>query len=124
MRKDLLNYIQGIAHNEGANILESNAVEDHLHLLIAVKPIQAPSDLIRIIKTNSSRWIHGNYKNLKDFSWQSGFGVFSVSESAVKKVSEYIKNQEKHHRRIPFQEELKRFLEKHKVKYDSNHYLD
>jgi len=124
MRSDLLGYIHGIAQNEGFQLIKSNAVDDHIHLLLRTKPIHAPSDIARKIKTNSSRWIHETYPDLRDFSWQNGFGVFSVSESAVKDVVAYIETQEQHHRRMPFAEEYRLFLEKHKVEYDREHYLD
>jgi len=60
-------------------ILAANAVDDHVHLLLVLKPVHTPSDLARAIKTNSSRWIHDTYRDLKDFAWQSGYGAFSVS---------------------------------------------
>jgi len=124
MRADLLGYMQGIARNEGVHVLKANAIEDHVHMLLATKPIHAPADVVRTIKTNSSSWIHKTYPDLRDFEWQSGFGVFSVSESASGDVSAYIESQERHHRRIPFAEEFRLFLEKHGVEYDPNHYLD
>ena len=124
MRGDLLAYVRGIVRNEGAQTLAANAVEDHVHLLLAVKPVQAASDLVRKIKTNTSRWIHATYPDLRDFAWQSGFGVFSVSESAVRDVAAYIRDQERHHRRMPFAEELRVFLEKHGIEYDPRHYID
>ena len=124
MRGDLLAYVRGIVRNEGAQTLAANAVEDHVHLLLAVKPVQAASDLVRKIKTNTSRWIHATYPDLRDFAWQSGFGVFSVSESAVRDVAAYIRDQERHHRRMPFAEELRLFLEKHGIEYDPRHYID
>jgi len=105
-------------------ILAANAVDDHVHLLLAVKPVHTPSGLARTIKTNSSRWIHDTYRDLKDFAWQSGYGVFSVSESAAGDVDKYIREQERHHRRMSFAEELRLILDKHGVDYDPKHYLD
>jgi putative transposase len=124
MRRDMLEYLHGIARHEGVGLLAANAVEDHVHLLLAVKPVHAPSALVRTIKTNSSRWIHETYADLDDFGWQSGFGVFSVSESAVADVVAYIRDQERHHRRMPFAQELQLFLERHGVEYDPEHFLD
>lgn len=80
--------------------------------------------MVRKIKTNSSRWVHDTYTDLRDFAWQSGFGVFSVSESAMGDVVAYIRDQARHHRRMPFAEELRLFLDKHGVDYDPGHYLD
>ena len=95
-----------------------------MHLLLNTKPIHAPSDLLKKIKANSSRWIHQTYPHLHDFAWQSGFGVFSVSESAVSDVAAYIQRQAEHHGCMTFAEELRLFLERHGVDYDPEHYLD
>ena len=124
MRGDLLGYVQGIVRNEGAHLMAVNAIEDHLHLLLAARPVHAPAELVKTIKANSSRWIHETYAQLGDFGWQSGYGIFSVSESTVGDVTAYIEKQEEHHRRMPFAEELRLFLEKHRVEYDPEHYLD
>ena len=93
-------------------------------MLLLVKPAHAPSDLVRKIKTNSSRWIYDTYANLIDFAWQNGFGVFSVSASAKDDAAAYIRDQKRHHRRMPFAEELRLFLEKHEIEHDPEHYLD
>ena len=69
MRGDLLAYVHGIVRNEAAQVLAANAVDDHVHLLLAVKPVHAPSGLVRKIKTNSSRWVHVTYADLHDFAW-------------------------------------------------------
>jgi REP element-mobilizing transposase RayT len=124
MRGDLLGYLHGIARNEGVHILSAGAVEDHVHMLLVVKPAHAPSEVVKTLKANSSRWIHETYADLGDFAWQSGFGVFSVSESATGSVITYIDRQEEHHRRVPFEQELRLFLEKHGVEHDPEHYLD
>jgi REP element-mobilizing transposase RayT len=124
MRGQLLNYMAGVAQKEGVQVRASGGVDDHVHLLLALKPIHSPSEVTKKIKANSSRWVHGKYKDLSDFGWQAGFSVFSVSQSAEARVIDYIRNQEKHHRRIPFAQELKQFLDKHEISYDPNHFLD
>jgi len=124
MRGELLRYIHGIAHNLDAQLLEANAVDDHVHMLLSLKPAHAPSDVVKKIKANSSRWLHQTYPDLQDFAWQSGFSVFSVSESLLPEVTAYIQNQEQHHKRMQFAEELRLLLEKHRVQYDPEHYLD
>jgi REP element-mobilizing transposase RayT len=124
MRSPLLSYMHGVVRNNGADIMAANAVEDHIHLRLALKPTHAPSELVKKIKANTSRWIHGTYPDLASFAWQGGFGAYSVSESATQGVIEYIQNQEQHHRRMPFAEEVRLFLEKHGIPYDPDHYLD
>ena len=124
IRDPLYSYICGIAKVENSQIIKIGGIEDHVHILAKIKPSLAPSDFTRKIKANSSKWIHGNYQNLKDFSWQAGFSCFSVSESGKNDVIRYIDKQEEHHRRMPFRDELKLFLEKHGIKFDQEHYLD
>ncbi len=124
MRDDLYGYVYGIGRNLGIRVIKAGGVDDHVHLLLSAKPIHAPADIVRDLKANSSKWIHETYPRLQDFAWQSGYGIFSVSESAVPEVVAYIEGQEEHHRRIPFAEEFKRFLERHGIEYDPEHYLD
>ena len=124
VRDDLSGYIHGIARNEGVHVLKIAVVEDHVHMLLVTQPKHSSSDIVRTIKANSSRWLHEKYPALRGVAWQSGFGVFSVSESATADVSAYIEGQEHHHHRMSFAEELKSFLEKHGVEYDPDHYLD
>jgi putative transposase len=124
MRAKLLAYLNGVARNEGITIIKANAVDDHVHMLIEIKPAQSPSEVVRKLKANSSKWIHETYPNLKGFAWQSGYSVFSVSLSALPGVVKYIENQEEHHKRLPFAEELKCFFERHQIRFDPEHYLD
>ena len=124
LRQQLFPYIRGIANNEGATIFEINGIEDHVHILAKLKPSLAPSDFARIIKCNSSSWIHETYGNMKDFAWQSGFSAFSVSGSVAHAVRNYIETQEAHHKRMSFADELRILLEKHGVEFDPEHYLD
>jgi REP-associated tyrosine transposase len=117
-------YLCGIAKAENCQIIKINGIENHIHILVSLKPSLAPSDFARKIKTNSSKWIHENYPKLRDFAWQPGFSCFSVSESTKDSVIKYIDNQEEHHKRISFQDELKIFLEKNSINFDLDHYLD
>ena len=124
VRERLCAYLCGVARNENASLLEAKAEEDHVHLLMKVKPSHAVADLVRALKANSSRWIHETFPGLRDFAWQSGYAVFSVSESAAPDVQTYIKDQARHHQSVPFEHELRSFLEKHGVEFDPDHYLD
>jgi len=124
MRDGLYGYVYGVARNLGVQVIKAGGVDDHVHLLLNVKPVHAPADLVRDLKANSSKWIHETYPRLHDFAWQRGYGIFSVSESAVPQVIAYIDRQEEHHGRVPFAEEFRRFLERHGVEFDPDHYLD
>ena len=76
------------------------------------------SDLLRVIKSKSSGWIHDNFRALEKFGWQEGYGAFSVSRSDCARVTKYIRNQAEHHRAKTFKDEFVQFLEAHEVDYD------
>jgi putative transposase len=94
---------------------------DHTHLLLGLKPNIAPSDLIGDIKTGSTNHINEQRWIGCQFSWQEGYGAFSVSHSHLDRVASYIRNQQTHHRRKSFQDEYVEFLERHCVAYDQRY---
>ena len=81
------------------------ALEDHLHLLAKLRPDRALSDVLRKLKANASGWMHRVFPRLEDFTWQRGYGAFTVSQSHVRKVSHYVARQ-KHTRRLLFEMSL------------------
>jgi REP element-mobilizing transposase RayT len=101
-KEELYRYMAGIAREEGGSLLEIGGIEDHVHLLAKFKPSIAVSDMLRLIKTNSSKWLHEEKKHAR-FGWQEGYAAFSVSESQMVAVRRYIRNQASHHRRQSFQ---------------------
>jgi REP element-mobilizing transposase RayT len=96
-------------------------MEDHVHLLVTLPPTLAIADLVRALKANSSRWAHEKWPDYAGFGWQQGYAAFSVSRSAIKDVTEYITNQEEHHRKMSFQEEFIGLLKKHDITYDERY---
>jgi len=98
-----------------------NGMPNHVHLLIGTKPTCNLSDLVRDIKANSSKWINEKQFVNGKFEWQTGFGAFTVSQSAVNNVLEYIKNQEKHHQIKTFKEEYTGFLKAYKIEYKTEY---
>jgi putative transposase len=104
----------GIARNEGIPLLIAGGMDEHIHLLLCLPSSIALSKAMVIFKANSSRWM-SDYA--RDFAWQGGYGAFSVSESNLPVVEDYIRNQEEHHRRMSFEEEFRLLLEKHGMKY-------
>jgi putative transposase len=115
----LLGYLNGIVSESGGKVLSLNAMPDHLHMLWEVPPTSSISDSMRVLKTNSSRWVHETWRNRTPFAWQTGYAAFSVSRSNVSAVANYIENQESHHRKRTFQEEFVELLVKHGIDYDS-----
>jgi REP-associated tyrosine transposase len=114
MQPRLWAYIGGIARNEGIPLLAAGGMEDHIHLLFCLPPTIPLSKAMVMFKANSSRWMSGYTKN---FAWQGGYGAFSVSESNLPAVEEYIRNQEEHHRKLSSEEEFRLLLEKHGMEY-------
>jgi len=123
LKPRLLSYVIGIARNSGSKVLSINAVEDHLHLLWELSPTWSLSDAARVLKTNSSRWVHETSKSRQTFAWQTGYGAFSVSRSNISAVAHYIEAQEQHHRRRTFEEEFIDLLVKHGIDYDPKYVL-
>ena len=97
---------------------------DHIHILLLMSKNFALCKLIEMVKKESSKWIKSQTPVLRNFYWQSGYAAFSVSESAAESVSTYIENQEAHHRKRTFQDELRELLERHKVEYDERYLWD
>jgi REP element-mobilizing transposase RayT len=120
LKPDLHAYLGGIVRNLEGQALIVNGAADHVHLLVWLPPTLAIAEALRVLKTNSSRWVHES-RGHSAFAWQAGYGAFSVSQSNVSQVTEYIRNQEKHHRRLSFKEELLAFLKKNHIAYDERY---
>lgn len=114
-------YMTGIIQNNGHKLLIINGMPDHVHILIGFRTTQALSELVQVVKRDSSKWINENKLVRGKFSWQEGFGAFSYSHSHLQNVIEYIKNQEEHHRELTFLEEYKTFLEKFEIEFDEKY---
>jgi REP element-mobilizing transposase RayT len=120
----LVKYIGGIARKLDGKLLEANRPDDHLHMATIVYPQKPIADFARDIKANSSKWIHKTFSQLKDFAWQDGYSAFAVSHSAIPKVIEYIRNQQEHHRKMTFQEELIALLKRHEIDFDERYIFE
>ncbi len=92
-----------------------------MHLLVRWCADKALSDLLRNLKRNSSLWIHENFRELRDFHWQDGYGAFTVSPSLQDKVKAYIACQQDHHRERDFRSELIALLEAYGVDYKAEY---
>jgi len=105
IRERLWAYMGGVARKNGVRALKIGGVADHVHLLLLLPSLVSIGDAVREIKAGSSKWFHEDHHRL--FSWQEGFGAFSVSASNVSEVMRYIENQEQHHRKMSFADEWK-----------------
>jgi len=118
IRDRLYAYLYGIAKNLGIEILALGGTANHLHVLMALPAKEPLSTVVRNLKANSSRWMSENGPR---FSWQEGFGAFSVSPSQVPAVKRYIRNQAEHHKQRNFEEEFLLLLRKSGVDYDQQY---
>ena len=121
-RPKLHDYLGGSIRGLGGHSRSVGGVADHVHLLFDLKATHCLSDFMRELKKGTSTWVHEEL-GLSAFAWQEGYSAFTVSATALPAVRKYIANQEEHHRRKSFREELVDFLEKAGVKYDPK-YLD
>lgn len=124
IRDRVHNYLGGIIKGERGVPLALGGVEDHVHILFSWRTDEAISTLMRNLKSNSSKWIHETFPELRAFAWQEGYSIFSVSESQVEKVKTYIGNQAEHHRVRSFKEEVEVLLRAHGVQYDARYLWD
>lgn len=111
-------YTAAICRNHDLLTFAVGGMEDHMHVLFRLPPTMALSESVALIKSNTSKWLGEMGRN---FSWQEGYGAFSVSSSNINRVIRYIDTQEAHHRKISFEDEFITLLKKHGIPYDPKH---
>ena len=109
---EVFRYIGGVIRSNSGTAYAVGGRTDHIHILSTLPHTISLSDFVRGIKANTSRWIKGIHPRYKNFSWQAGYGAFSVSESCKKSVINYILNQKEHHKIVSAYDEYLLFLEK------------
>lgn len=122
-RKDLYKYIWGIIKNKKCHLYQIGGVEDHLHIVTHMHPLISLSSLVKDIKLASSDFIKSNKIFTAFDGWQKGYAAFTNSIECKEKLIHYVQNQEEHHRKVSFQEELKLLLEEHKIKFDEKIFM-
>lgn len=121
LKEELYRYINAIIQHNGHKVLAINGMSDHIHIFIGMRPTQSISDLMKVVKWNSSKWMNTNQVFQTSFEWQEGYGAFSYSKSHVNRVIDYIKNQERHHSKKSFREEYIDFLQKFEIDFDQKY---
>ena len=115
----IFRYIGGTIRAMGGRAYTIGGMQDHVHILTSLPVTMSLADFVRNIKSNSSRWIKGLDMYYNRFSWQEGYGAFSVSESMKEAVTTYIDNQSKHHQKYTMYEEFALFMKKYGSHHDS-----
>ena len=124
VRDDLNGYIVGILRSNECHSIIVGSEKDHVHILFILSKNRALKDVVREVKSGSSRWLKGKGETFHNFQWQGGYSAFSVSQSNVDAVIKYIRGQEEHHKTISFKDELVKILLKHGVEFDENYLWD
>jgi REP element-mobilizing transposase RayT len=120
----LYGYMGGIVRAEKGVLYDIGGIEDHVHLYLRWRPDATVSDLMRTVKSRSSRWVHETFPALNAFAWQEGYSAFSVSPSQEPAVKKYIANQAQHHAGEDFKSELLRLLRAHGVEFDERYVFE
>jgi putative transposase len=117
-------FMGGIVRAEKGVLYAIGGVDDHVHMYVRWRPDGAVSDLMRTVKSRSSKWVHETYPTLAAFGWQEGYSVFSVSKSQEQAVKAYIAKQAEHHSQEDFKSEHLRLLRAHGVTFDERYVFD
>ncbi len=122
VRPHLHAYLVGILDRVECPSLQTGGVADHVHILFMQARTMTLSEVVEEVKKGSSKWM--KTQGMPQFSWQAGYGAFSVGESQSAAVVRYIQSQEEHHRKVSFQDEFRKFLEKYRVSHDERFVWD
>lgn len=123
-RDDVHKYISGILSNLNCTPLAVNGWLDHVHCIFGMPPTQCVSDVMEVVKSNSSKWINQQHFLPGKFQWQSGYAAFSMSKSHRERGIRYVMNQEAHHRKRTFKEEYEHLLNYNEVDWDSRYVFE
>jgi REP element-mobilizing transposase RayT len=125
LRSELYAYNSSIVSKSmDSPVILINGAEDHIHMLSLLSRKFSIMDVVKKSKTETSKWLKRKSPQLKDFRWQAGYGIFSVSESRLKQVKLYIANQEEHHKKLSFQDEFRELCRLHGLSIDERYVWD
>jgi putative transposase len=119
----LFEYMGGILRNQSSPLIAAGGMPDHVHLLVSLARTVAVADIVRVLKANSSSWLHTEI-GLHEFQWQQGYGAFGVSYSNLDQVKNYFAGQAEHHRERDFKEEFRELLRRHEIEWDERNVWD
>jgi len=124
VRPALHAYLATVARNAGCECYRAGGVEDHVHIAVRLARTLAIAGLVEELKTSSSKWLKTQSSGLAVFSWQRGYGAFSVGPADLDALRSYIDGQEEHHRKRTFQDEYRAFLTRYRVEFDERYVWD
>ena len=118
VRNELHAYLGGAANKIGCNPILVGGTEDHVHMLVRQSRTVTIADLVRGVKANSSAWMK---QHVPHFAWQEGYGAFAFTEKDLPRLLKYVQNQEEHHRKASFQDELRAILSEEGLEWDERY---
>jgi REP element-mobilizing transposase RayT len=124
VRADMHGYLAKVLRTHDCPTFVVGGCDDHVHALFTLSRNYSIAQIVKEIKRTSSTWIKTVERRYSKFHWQAGYGAFSVSQSHVAQVQNYIMRQEQHHRRKTFQDEFRAFLKKYEIEYDERYVWD
>ena len=117
-------YLATLARNAGCEAYRVGGVEDHVHLAIRLSRTITIADLVQTLKTSSSMWTKELSEDLSDFSWQRGYGCFSVGPKDLDALVTYIDDQEDRHKKLSFKDEFRMLLKRYGVEFNEAYVWD
>ncbi|MCH7700737.1 MAG: IS200/IS605 family transposase [Planctomycetes bacterium] len=121
LRARLYPYFGGIAREHGMKAIAVGGTDDHLHVLMSLPATMSVSKAAQLIKGGSSKWVHDTFAAQAAFTWQEGYGAFSIGVTGIPETVRYIERQVEHHRTHSFEDEYREFLNRHGIQYDEAH---
>jgi putative transposase len=122
IRDELHAYLATVARNAGCDCYRAGGTADHVHLALNLSRTITAAKLIETLKTSSTKWL--KTQSIANFAWQNGYGAFSVGPKNLQPLLHYIEDQEAHHKKRTFQEELRVFLNEYGIGYDERYLWD
>lgn len=124
VRDALHAYLGGVSKTLECPPLRVGGVEDHVHMLARFGRTITQAEWVKELKRVSNLWLKEQGNQYADFQWQAGYADFSVSQSNVERVIDYISRQAEHHAKSTFQDELRALLQKHQIEFDERYVWD
>ena len=117
-------YMGGIARANNMTAFCIGGTEDHVHMLVSLPSTISVAKAVQLVKGGSSKWVHEQFPEHREFEWQRGYGAFTIGISHLENTIKYIESQKEHHKKVSFQEEYLAILRKHGLEYDERYVWD
>ena len=124
IKDSLHQYLGGICRELECYPVQIGGYYDHVHILCALSKKITVMKFLEEVKKSSSKWMKTQGDNYGGFYWQDGYAAFSVSHLDLEAISEYIRNQHKHHNEQTYQDECRALFKKYNIEFDEKYVWD